>query len=72
MRKLEVEIATKPSRAKLQRFHSVTAVALELDVSEKTVRRWIVAGELPYHRLGRQIRVADDDLRSFLAMRRKA
>ena len=70
MKKLEVAIATKPSRAKLQRFHSVTTVALELDVSEKTVRRWIVAGELPYHRLGRQIRVADDDLRSFLAMRR--
>ena len=66
------DVVMKMSGNKLRSFRSVATVARELDVSEKTVRRWIVAGELPYHRLGRQIQVADDDLRSFLAMRRKA
>jgi excisionase family DNA binding protein len=54
-----------------KRFHSVATVARLLEVSEKTVRRWIDAGDLPHHRLGRQIRIADDDLRAFLAMRRQ-
>lgn len=51
-------------------FHTVAEVANQLKVSEKQVRRWIGAGELVAHRLGRQLRIADSDLRAFLAARR--
>ncbi|WP_205082896.1 helix-turn-helix domain-containing protein [Paracraurococcus ruber] len=46
---------------------SVPAVAERLDVSVKTVRRMIDAGELPAHRVGRLVRVSADDLLVFLA-----
>lgn len=46
---------------------SVPAVAERLDVSEKTVRRMIAAGELPAHHVGRLVRVSADDLLVFLA-----
>ena len=52
------------------RFHTVAEVADQLKVSEKQVRRWIGAGELIAHRLGRQLRIADSDLRAFLAATR--
>jgi len=58
------------SRADLPRVLSVKAVAAGLDLSEKTVRRWIDNGSLPHHRVGRQIRIADYDLRAFLALGR--
>ena len=56
----------------LPRLLSVKIAALELDVSTKTVRRWIGAGLIPYHRVGRQIRIAEHDLRAFLASVRNA
>jgi excisionase family DNA binding protein len=46
------------------------AVAGRLDVSVRTVRRLIAAGELPTHRIGRAVRVSADDLARFLAARR--
>jgi excisionase family DNA binding protein len=46
-------------------------VAARLDVSLRTVRRWIAAGELPVHRLDRSVRVSEDDLARFLAARRQ-
>jgi excisionase family DNA binding protein len=45
-------------------------VADSLDVSPRTVSRWIASGELIAHRFGRSVRIADDDLRAFLARRR--
>lgn len=50
---------------------SVDDVAAHLLVSSKTIRRWIGAGLLPAHRLGRQIRIAEDDVRRFIAQRRE-
>ena len=38
---------------------SLTAVAGKLDVSIKTLRRWIGRGDLRAHRLGRQLRVSE-------------
>ena len=38
-----------------------------LKVSPKTVRRWIDRQRLPAHRFGHQLRVADADLRAFVA-----
>ena len=55
----------------LPRLLSVEGVALELQVSTKTVRRWIGAGLLAHHRLGRQIRIDEHDVRAFLAGTRK-
>jgi excisionase family DNA binding protein len=52
------------------RFYSIDAVAELLGVSTKTVRRWIAAGDLPVHRLGRQLRISEADLAAFIALRR--
>ena len=38
-------------------------------VSEKTVRRWIAAGVLVAHKLGRQWRIAPDEIERFLLTR---
>jgi excisionase family DNA binding protein len=51
---------------------SVAEAAQHLGVSSKTVRRWIEQGELPHHRLGRQIRIAESDLIVFLHQCRQA
>ena len=50
---------------------TVKEVAERLQVSTKTVRRWIAAGALSVHYIGRQLRVSEDDLLIFLARRRK-
>jgi len=49
----------------------VSEVAELLQVSTKTVRRWIERRELRTHRLGRQLRVSEEDLAAFLGQRRK-
>ena len=51
-------------------LHDAAAVARRLDVTVRTVRRLIAAGELPVHRIGRAVRVSEDDLARFLAARR--
>ena len=43
-----------------------------MKVDPKTVRRWIDRGELPVHRLGRQIRISEPDLMAFVRARREA
>lgn len=54
----------------LRKYYKIQAVAETLDVSERTVRRWIANGDLVAHRVG-GIRIADVDLQSFLALRRE-
>ncbi len=56
----------------LPRLYSIDEVAAELDVSSKTVRRWIAAEGLPVHRLGRQLRISEADLLAFIAQSRVA
>lgn len=60
--------SVRPSRPLL--LHTVQQVADTLQVSSKQVRRWIASGDLVAHRLGRQLRIADTDLRAFVAQRR--
>ncbi len=48
---------------------TIPDVAERLQVSIKTVRRWIVSGDLPTVRLGRQIRIQPKDLDIFLRQR---
>jgi excisionase family DNA binding protein len=52
-------------------LHSIKQIAEQCDVSTKTVRRWIDAGEIHAHRLGRQVRIAHEDLIAFLSARRR-
>jgi excisionase family DNA binding protein len=56
----------------LPKFYTVERVAEALEVSTRTVRRWIASGELPAHRLGGVVRIAEADLKAFLALRRDA
>ncbi len=60
-----------PTRAKLVPMLSIREFADLMGVSTKTVGRWIKSGELHAHRLGGQWRVAEDDARSFIALRRR-
>lgn len=48
------------------RLLSVDETALELNISTKTVRRLIERGELLVHRIGRCLRVREDDLLLYL------
>ena len=48
---------------------SITELAERLGVSTKTISRWIQSGELHAYRLGRQIRIAEEDVRNFVATR---
>ena len=41
-------------------------VASRLQLSLRTVRRWIAAGDLPVLRLGRAVRISEADLELFL------
>ena len=51
-------------------LHTIRQTAEICQVSEKTVRRWIARGELVAYRLGRQWRIAQKDLDTFLKLRR--
>ncbi len=58
--------ATTPGTSSLPAFYSVTETAKLLKVSPRTVRRWIEKGDLTVHRFGRQIRITDSDLVTFI------
>ena len=48
------------------RLLTIREVAGYCQVDEKTIRRWIAAGDLHAFRLGRQLRVSERELRKFL------
>lgn len=53
-----------------ERLFSLEEVAERLGVSERTVRRWIKAGDLPAYKPGREYRIKPDDLDEFLEERK--
>jgi excisionase family DNA binding protein len=55
----------------LPRYYTIKAVAEALDVSLRTVRRWIANGDLIVHRVQGVIRIGEGDLRAFLALHRE-
>jgi excisionase family DNA binding protein len=67
----------KLSRQQGSTLHSVPTLPQHLmtlreartfvSVSDATIRRWIRRGDLPYYRVGRQIRIDSADLMRFLA-----
>ena len=54
----------------IPRLLTIPQTAELLQVSEKKVRRLIKSGELVAHRVGRQLRISEGDLRQFLEQRR--
>jgi len=50
---------------------TLAQVAERLQVSTKTVRRWIENDDLIAHRLGRQLRISEADLQVFIKARRE-
>jgi excisionase family DNA binding protein len=61
-----------PKISAIPRLLSVTMVATHLGVSTKTVRRLVKDGQLPSHRVGRQIRISETDLALFIIRSRSA
>ena len=59
--------STNPARAGA-RLHTVEAVAERLGLSDKTIRRRITDGDLVAHRIGRRLRISEQDLQAFLAV----
>jgi excisionase family DNA binding protein len=51
---------------------TIEQTAKHLQVSTKTVRRLIDAGDLIAHRFGHQWRISKSDLHTFIRMRREA
>ncbi len=60
-----------PGTSPLPAFYSVTETAKFLKVCPRTVRRWIEKGDLKVYRFGRQIRITDSDLVTFIRQRRE-
>jgi excisionase family DNA binding protein len=52
------------------KFFTIAEVAECLRVADRTVRRWTKAGDLVTYRFGGAVRVAERDLRAFLALHR--
>ena len=63
---------TTPGTSPLPALYSVAETAKFLKVSPRTVRRWIEKGDLTAHRFGRQIRITDSDLVTFIRQCRES
>jgi excisionase family DNA binding protein len=57
-------------RSATSRFFTISAIAQFLDVSPRTVRRWIKDGKLVAHRFGSAVRIGEGDLAAFVALHR--
>jgi len=51
---------------------TIKQAAMQIQVSTKTINRWIKGGDLVAHRFGRQWRISEPDLKAFIRMRREA
>ncbi len=47
------------------KMHSVRQVAEQLCLCTKTIRRLMKRGDLRYHRIGRSVRISEEDLRNY-------
>jgi excisionase family DNA binding protein len=54
----------------LPKYYTIKAVAEAVDVSPRTIRRWIANADLIVHRVNGVVRVSEDDLGAFLALHR--
>jgi len=58
------------SRSAPLRFYTIGDVAETLGLSIRSVRRQIASGQLAAHRFGGAVRIAEADLKVFLALHR--
>jgi excisionase family DNA binding protein len=56
--------------AKTPKFYTIDQVAEFLNVSSRTVRRWIAGGRLVAHRFGSTVRISEMNLTAFLGAHR--
>jgi excisionase family DNA binding protein len=61
-----------PNHGERMKFFTIAEVAEIVEVATRTVRRWIKSGELSVHRFGTAVRVAEKDLKAFIARHRDA
>jgi len=54
------------AKQRTKRLLTVEEVAKRLSVALRTVRRLIDRGELPAHRIGRMVRISEDDLERYI------
>jgi excisionase family DNA binding protein len=54
------------------RLIPLAEAATELRIAPVTLRGWLLAGRIPYHRIGRQLMVLQSDLDSFVRSSRVA
>ena len=52
------------------RFFTLSEISKSLEVSTRTVRRWIKSGALVAHHFGGVVRISEADFLTFLALRR--
>jgi len=52
-------------------FYDINEVADKLEVSTRTVRRYISNGELEVYKIGNKIKVRPEDLESFVESRKQ-
>jgi excisionase family DNA binding protein len=70
LQKSMTAVASDQSRQETtSQFYTTDDIAELLDVSSRSVWRWIKSCELVAHRFGRIVRVKDADLAEFLAER---
>jgi excisionase family DNA binding protein len=65
--------ADRPARADRKlgvKFFTVDGIALQLNVSPRTVQRWIANRQLVVYRIGRSVRIYEADFKTFLAVHR--
>ena len=71
------DVTNKPTNDKggtgaaLPRFFTIGDVANFLEVSSRTVRRWIKTGALRVHRFGSAVRISEADVLAFIATHRE-
>lgn len=58
-------------RTALPGFYDVASVAAALNVTERTVRRWLATGRLPNHKIGGGVRISEPDLKEFIRTSRR-
>lgn len=62
---------TSPAGTPLdERFHKLGAIAAQLALSRRELYREVAEGHLVVHRFGRAIRIAERDLKQYIAARR--
>jgi excisionase family DNA binding protein len=60
----------KTPQSKSPKFYDVKQIADCVDVSTRTVRRWIDTGLLIAHRINGLVRISEADFQAFLATHR--